>query len=204
MKTEKNRTYSKMKALVVLVGFIAAIIFLASIILHLNPLNMANSIMDFAIHHYFLAGFISLICMLICLKAYRSIGMAIEMNHKKRSIIGYTRATRKRKMMQYVLEQAYFRAQKLKSHAVEKDTIRKLVFANKDVLKTPEETLERRDNLQKAVMLGNAIKHKVRIFFKDQQSNKHVETTVWHVDERHISLKGGITLPVNSIYKVEL
>jgi hypothetical protein len=204
MKTRENKTYPKMKALIVLVGFIAAIIFLTSIILHIDPLNMADSIVDFATHHYFLAGFISLICMLICLKGYRSIGAAIERSHQKRSIIGYTRANRKRKMMQHVLEHAYFRAQQLKSHSVEKDTIKKLMFANKDVLSTKEAALERRDNLQKAVMLGNAIKHKVKIFFRDKQSNKHVETTVWHVDERHISLKGGITLPVSSIYKVEI
>lgn len=204
MKTQESRSYTKMKALIILVGFIAAIVFLTSVVLHINPLNMADSFVDFATHHYFLAGFISLICLLICLKAYRSIGVVIERNHQKRSIIGSTRAKRKRKMMQYILEQAYFRTQKLKSQSVEKDMIKQLVFANNDVLKTNEEVLERRDNLQKAVMLGNAIKHKVKIFFKDQQSNKHVETTVWHVDEKHISLKSGITLPVSSIYKVEI
>jgi hypothetical protein len=203
METIKSNSHSKIKAFMILIGLSAAFIFMLSIILHIDPLNMADSVIDFANHHYFLMGFISLIVMLICFKIYSSIDKVIDNNYVQKTMPGYTRAKRKRKMLLSLLENTYYQTQKLRSHSVEKDSIKGLKFIDKDVL-DQESALERKANLEKAVMLGNAIKHKVRIFFKDQQSNKHVETTIWHADERYISLKGGITIPVRSIYKVEI
>jgi len=148
-------------------------------------------------------GFISLIVMLVCLKVYKSLDKVIDRNYDKNNLIGYTRAKKKRRMLLSLLENTYYQAQKLRSHTIDKDNIKELKFVEKDVL-DQESALERKANLEKAVMLGNAIKHKVKIFFKDQHSNKHVETTIWHADERYISLKGGITIPVRSIYKIEI
>lgn len=202
MKTQKNNSNSKLKAVLILIGLSAAIIFLASILLHINPLNMADSIVDFATHHYFLMGFISLITMALSFKLYKSMDERIDRNYNNKNMIGYTRLKKRKRTMQSLKEQFYLKAQKLKSHNVEKDQIQGLKFSTNEVLTNNDELLSREQDLLRAMKLGNTLKQKVKIFFKDQKSNKHIETTVWHANSNHIVLKGGITIPVKSIYKV--
>lgn len=200
----KQRSNSKAKAFLALIGLTATSLFLTSVIFHIDPFNVVDSIVDFASHHYFLTGFISLTVMVICFKGYQSLDKAIENNYQQKRMGGSTRSNKKKMVIQALLERAYYKTQKLKSHPIDKDAIKSLKFTEEDVLNSEEETNKRKINLQKAMLMGNSIKHKVKIFFKDQQSCKYVETTVWHADARHISLKGGITIPVHSIYKVEL
>ncbi len=57
--------------------------------------------------------------------------------------------------------------------------------------------------MSRAMTLGNAYKQKVIMFFRDNESDKHVETTIWHVDKKYVSLKSGVTLPVHRIYKLQ-
>jgi hypothetical protein len=204
MKTQKNNSNSKIKALLALSAISAALVFLTSIILHIDPLNMANSIVDFATHHYFLMGFISLITMALCVKLYKSMDERIERNYNNKNMIGYTRLKKRKKTMQSIREQFFLKAQKLKSHYVEKDQIQGLQFSKNEVLSDKEELILREQELQRAMKLGNTLKQKVKIFFKDQKSNKYIETTVWHANSNHVVLKGGITIPVNRIYKVEI
>ena len=54
---------SNIKALIAVIGLIATCILIACIVLHTNPFILVVSIIDFAIPHYFLMGFISLITM---------------------------------------------------------------------------------------------------------------------------------------------
>lgn len=203
MENLKNKSNSKIKAVVALIGILSGLMLFTSLVLHTNLLNLADSIVDFATHHIFLMSLASLILLVVSLKVYESMDIAIDSRYNKKNNIGFTRAKRKRKVLMTIIEGAYYKSQQLKSYSIDKNSIKDLKFEDNDVL-DKNDAIERMDNLQKAAMLGNAIKHKVRIFFKDQQSNKHVETTVWHADEKYISLKGGITLPVKSIYKIEI
>jgi hypothetical protein len=202
METQKNNSNSKLKAVLILIGLSAASIFLASILLHIDPLNMADSIVDFATHHYFLMGFISLITMALCFKLYKSMDARIDRNYNNKNMIGYTRLKKRKKTIQTLREQFYLKAQKLKSHYVEKDQVQGLKFSTNEVLSNNVEQLSREQDLLRAMKLGNTLKQKVKIFFKDKESNKHIETTVWHANSNHVVLKGGITIPVKSIYKV--
>lgn len=204
METKKNNSNSKIKALLALSAISAALVFLTSIVLHIDPLNMANSIVDFATHHYFLMGFISLVTMALCVKLYSSMDERIDRNYNNKNMIGYTRLKKKKKTIQSIREQFFLKAQKLKSRYVEKDQIQGLQFSNNEVLSNKEELILREQELQRAMTLGNTLKQKVKIFFKDQKSNKYLETTVWHANSNHVVLKGGITIPVNRIYKVEI
>lgn len=197
MDTKKNNSNSKIKALLALSAISAALVFLTSIVLHIDPLNMANSIVDFANHHYFLMGFISLVTMALCVKLYSSMDERIDRNYNNKNMVGYTRLKKKKKTIKSIREQFFLKTQKLKSRYVDKDQIQGLQFSNNEVLSDKEE-------LQSAMKLGNTLKQKVKIFFKDQKSNKYLETTVWHANSNHVVLKGGITIPVNRIYKVEI
>lgn len=202
METIRNNSNSKIKALVALSGISAALVFIASILLHITPLNMANSIVGFATHHYFLMGFISLITMALCVKLYKSMDERIDRNYNSKNMIGYTRLKKRKKTIQSIREQFFLNTQKLKSHYIEKDQIQSLKFSTNEVLSNDDELLSREQDLLRAMKLGNTVKQKVKIFFKDKESNKYIETTVWHANSNHIVLKGGITIPVRSIYKV--
>jgi hypothetical protein len=87
---------------------------------------------------------------------------------------------------------------------LDKSEIENLKFSNKDVLRSRQEAFIRELDLERALKLGNRVKHKVKIFFKANESVNYVETTIWSADPKYISLKGGITIPVASIYKVQL
>lgn len=50
-----------------------------------------------------------------------------------------------------------------------------------------------------AVRLGNEHKGKTTISFTAKEGNYLVETTIWSVTDNSLSLKGGITIPLNCI-----
>lgn len=204
MENNKVNSKAKVKAALVLLGILAFSMLLTSIILHMEPSIMADSLIDFSTHHYFLMGFVSLIMVLICYKFYESICEQIEKDQKLRKKNGLTRSQIIGERIQEMKDKIYNNTHKLVSQQIDKQMVGELKFDTNDVLKSEEEKLKRQDSLSKAMLLGNAIKHKVKIYFKDKESNKHIETTVWHATQSHISLKGGVVLPVKSIYKVEI
>lgn len=199
METKSN---SKSKALLALISLIGALVFLASVVLHIAPLNMLKSIIDFSSHHYFLMGFISLAVVVISIKLYNAIDLEFEKQFNNKNNPNYI--INKQRRFSRIREQIYLQTNKLKSSHIDKEKIKKLKFPSNDVLIAEEDKTERNSNLLKAMMLGNSIKHKVKIYFKDINNYKHVETTVWYANSSHINLKGGIIIPVKSIYKVEI
>ena len=50
--------------------------------------------------------------------------------------------------------------------------------------------------------LGNEFKGKTAILFETTQGPCEVETTVWSVTEEALQLKGGITIPLQSVIEV--
>lgn len=86
---------------------------------------------------------------------------------------------------------------------VEKEQLKDNVsFVQNEVLKTKEEQEARRKNLEKAMVLGNSYKGKIRIVFATEEGDRAVETTVWAATEHMIQLKGGVSIPVRAIKQV--
>jgi len=56
--------------------------------------------------------------------------------------------------------------------------------------------------LNYAARLGNEFKGKTNITFETTQGPRSVTTTVWSVTKDYIQLKGGTTIPLNSIIDV--
>lgn len=56
--------------------------------------------------------------------------------------------------------------------------------------------------LDYAVRLGNEHKGKTTITFQAENGLYQVETTVWSATDKLLSLKGGITIPLNSITEI--
>ena len=84
-------------------------------------------------------------------------------------------------------------------HKIEKEEISTLSI----IPATNDQTDKWKKELEYAVRLGNEHKGKTIITFNTTQGVYQVETTVWAVTEKRISLKAGIMIPLNAIIKIE-
>ncbi|MBP9793504.1 MAG: hypothetical protein KBC56_05835 [Flavobacterium sp.] len=84
---------------------------------------------------------------------------------------------------------------------IEKEAIADLHFPKKDVLEESEDIARRKQELERALSLGNLEHSKIKIYFEDDASNKMVETTIWGVTEERVILKQGVVIPIQRIYK---
>ena len=84
---------------------------------------------------------------------------------------------------------------------IEKEAIADLHFPKKDVLEEREDIARRKQELERALSLGNLEHSKIKIFFEDDASKKMVETTIWGVTEERVILKQGVVIPIQRIYK---
>ena len=85
---------------------------------------------------------------------------------------------------------------------IEKENVAKLHFPNTEVLVEAEKIALRKERLLRGAKLGNIDHIKCQIVFEDDQRLKYVSTTIWATMEKNISLKGGITIPINRIHDV--
>jgi hypothetical protein len=77
-------------------------------------------------------------------------------------------------------------------------------FGAEEVLDSPKAILERKQAIEKAVVLGNGYKSKVRIFFKSKHHEEMcVYTTIWSYGGRFILLKSDTPIPVHAITRIE-
>lgn len=85
---------------------------------------------------------------------------------------------------------------------IDKEKISSLIFPNADVLDEDKEAIkQRKDDLDRALTLGNLEHLKIKIYFEDDTSKKMVDTTVWGLTEERIILKQGVVIPIHRIYK---
>ncbi|WP_250631086.1 hypothetical protein [Rhodoflexus caldus] len=85
-----------------------------------------------------------------------------------------------------------------------KEVVNPYMFAQHDVLQDSRLRADRKSQIQKATALGNIYQHKVKIICQmaDGQVGQLL-TTIWQSDDNHVSLKGGRTIPVNAILRIE-
>ena len=83
---------------------------------------------------------------------------------------------------------------------IDKEIITSLNFPKEDVLEDKEDIAERRNNLDRALSLGNLEHVKIKIYFEDDMSKKMVETTIWGITDDKVILKKGAIIPINRIY----
>lgn len=58
------------------------------------------------------------------------------------------------------------------------------------------------EQLNYGVRLGNEFKGKTSITFETTIGPRTIETTVWSVTEKYLSIKGGEAIPLNSIIDI--
>lgn len=85
---------------------------------------------------------------------------------------------------------------------IEKENISALHFPADDVLTDNDEKKLRAASMQRAILLGNNQKRKVKIIFQDDTNIKKVETTIWAVTDKSILLKGGVFIPIRRVHTI--
>lgn len=85
---------------------------------------------------------------------------------------------------------------------IDKELIASLNFPKSDVLEDKEDIAGRKNDLDRALSLGNLEHVKIKIYFEDDISKKMVETTIWGVTDSRVILKQGVVIPVNRIHKI--
>lgn len=85
---------------------------------------------------------------------------------------------------------------------IDKELITSLSFPKSDVLENKDEIEARKNDLDRALSLGNLEHVKMKIYFEDDLSKKMVETTIWGVTDSRVILKQGVVIPVNRIHKI--
>lgn len=87
---------------------------------------------------------------------------------------------------------------------IEKESIPTIQFSKRDVLTDPVKRRLREIYLLKGERLGNGYKGKVDITFVDSADKSYmVRTTIWSVDQQHVTLKAGVHIPTTSILSIE-
>lgn len=91
-----------------------------------------------------------------------------------------------------------------KIYPTKKEFLYTLRFPDEDVIKNQQEKELRLHSINRAMRLGNVVKNKVRIYFKDSLNRViFVYTTVWGVTKNDVILKKGVTLPIKRIIQVD-
>lgn len=84
-----------------------------------------------------------------------------------------------------------------------KESLNDIEITSDEVLSRTDLVRRRSSNLKRALHLGNGhYKRKVKLIFKSNLGRTQVETTVWGITEQFVLLKGGLRIPIKSIYKV--
>lgn len=86
--------------------------------------------------------------------------------------------------------------------SIPKEQVNSLRFPTGEVLKNQDDIRKRRLDLERAVMLGNVEKSKVRLVFEDEDGLKFVETTIWSITDDRVILKGDGSIPMRRIIQV--
>ncbi|MHB8261562.1 MAG: hypothetical protein ACYDCN_10740 [Bacteroidia bacterium] len=90
-----------------------------------------------------------------------------------------------------------------KYQVIDKEAVSGLRFPDVEVLTDKEEIKQRAIDLQRCLLLGNIEYSKVKIYFKDDTSNKVVDTTVWGLTDKRVILKQHVVIPIKRIIKVK-
>lgn len=86
---------------------------------------------------------------------------------------------------------------------IDKENVADLLFPATDVLATIEEIIQRKLDAERATLLGNNERCKVKIVFEDSENTKQIDTTIWGTTDKRIILKGGMVIPLHRIFEIK-
>jgi|GEM_PF-114189 len=85
----------------------------------------------------------------------------------------------------------------------EKNKISELHFPKGEVLLSKNAILQRKKDIERAILLGNNYKTKVKIVFEDEVGVKQIRTTIWGVTDKSILLNKALVIPTHRIHEIK-
>ena len=205
MKTSKKITALNGKnKIVVFISIVALLILICSVTFHITPFKMYGMLSEFAVHHYFLSGFIAIAVFSICLKTYFANQDAINDLKNEKNLLFKNKIKERKQRIQRFKNNIAFKILALRNKVNQKKDLVKPKFNIADVLNTNEEVELRKQDLSHAMKLGVSFKQNVKLYYKESNLHKCIETAILFVNNEHVTIRGGVVLPIRSIYKVEI
>lgn len=205
MKTSKKISIINGKNRIILsFSLIALFIFISSIIFHVTPFKMLTVVSDFAVHHYFLSGFFALLVFSIGFKMYISNTSTINELRNEKKVLRDLKIKNRRIRIQRFRNNITLKLLAVKSKIISKNRAVISKYGSTDVLASNEQILMRQEDLKHAMRLGNSFRQNVKLYYKESNLHKCIETVILFVSNDHVTVRGGDVLPVKSIYKVEI
>lgn len=202
---QKNRTF------LLVIGMVFLIIASLSFIFHATPREMILKFSEFAKHHYFLSGFISLVVALTSFKmySYSTEGATYKPTFGGSSVFINSRKRKMKVLIQNLKRTMLPSMDVHDSVFTRKNEIADLYLCDEEVLNNPREMLLRQGDIEVALSLGKRYNQKVIISFFDWKSElrRHTLAVIWQIENDSIYIKSGEVIsiiPIKCIYKVEI
>jgi uncharacterized Tic20 family protein len=204
LKESMNFNYTTIKDHItnfwISIALFCLLIIVLALALHTTPSHMIALVENFATHHFVLAA---MLCFFIALMVLRHYYKSFSPNQQITFLRKKSRADAQSSLIGRFKNKVNLDYQTLKSNFIGILQIESLTFSEEDILNDNEQKVKRENDLNRAMKLGNSYKEKVKIYFKDEYSNKHVYTSVWFVSSTHVTLKHGVVIPIKAIYDVK-
>lgn len=205
MKTSKKiSNMNRYNRIILMLSVIPITIFILSILFHITPLGLLDIVSEFAVHHYFLSGFLAVIAFSICMRAFLYNNDKITQLQNDKRIASQLKINRRKARIQKFKNNIALKLFALRNRLQKKEIKNSNKYNEKDVLASQEEVQIRQYDLMYAMKLGNSFKQSVKLYYKESNLNKRIESAILFVSNEHVTLKGGYVLPIKSIYKVEI
>jgi hypothetical protein len=205
MKTSKKiNALNGKNRIVVFISIAALLILICSITFHITPFKMYGLLSEFAVHHYFLSGFFALAVFSICLKNYFTNQEEIDDLKNEKNLLFKNKIKQRKQRIQKFKNNIALKILSFKNRVNKKNVRVNAKYSLNDVLLSQEEVELRQHNLSHAMKLGVSFKQNVKLYYKESNLHKCIETVILFVNSDHVTVRGGDVLPVKSIYKVEI
>lgn len=204
MNTNLELDNSKKRLIFMLSFGLACGLFLVLLTKLNHPVHLAiQELVSYSAQHYFISGFVLL---LICVLVLRAFVVPNPTRPREKNVL-INRRTRTQKRLYRLFLQRIRLIKELKKRnepAIQSKPVNTIDADNFEVLNDELQIRQREKDLKLAMAMCKKNNHEVKLTFNYMGLTRTKNTTLWHYDEKYVMLKGGIVLPVNSIYKIEL
>lgn len=161
-----------------------------------------EELVSYSAQHYFVSGFVLL---LICVLALRAIVVPNRSRYIGKTVFINRRTRTQKRLYRLFLQRIRLlkELKKRKEPTIKSQTVNTIHADTFEVLKDESQIRQREKDLKLAMAMCQTKDHEVKLTFNYMGFKRTKNTKLWHYDEKYVMLKGGIVLPVNSIYKIE-
>jgi hypothetical protein len=158
-----------------------------------------KSIVDFSMHHYFLMGFALLVTLTVLFMRF-SPKPLIQI--KQKHLFAARKLRRQKRLYRLFIHRLNHLKKNLRNEQKQNKNLNTSEHFD-DVLKEANLKQKRNNDLRLALMLHEKSQSEVTLTYKHFWLKHKLKTSIWHVNQNNIMLKGGVVLPISAVYKID-